>query len=196
MTSEWFTGPRRRTLGLACVLAALTGCADADVGGSGLPTAPVGIGAGPLDKAVATVASRLTAGGYRVLSTDVGAGIVTASMQSAAAIDCGTVEQTYSGQESSFPATAPKAVVFAANMPGGLVVREVAASSEVTVKVRPGTTNMALLGERHTVRISQKSANGARLIWSQTQVFDGASTVKFADGTTCASSGLTRKSLR
>jgi hypothetical protein len=196
MTSGWFAGPRRRAVGLACALAALSGCADVDTSGTGSPTAPVGIDAGSLDQAVATVAARLTAGGYRVLSTDVGGGIVTASMQSAGALDCGTVEQTYSGQKSSFPGTAPRAVVFAANMPGGLVVREVAASSEVTVRIRPGTTNTAFLGERHSLRISQKSANGARLIWSETQVFDGESTVKFADGTICRSSGMTRKSLR
>ena len=199
LTRPTFRGTRWPALGLAVALSALAGCTDIDTPSSNpgsAPNAPVDLGAGSLDQAVAKVTARLTAGGYRVLSTDAGAGIVTAATGAAAAIDCGTIRQTYNGTQGAFAGTAGRAVVFAANMPGGLVLREVETSSRVTVRVQAGKTNTALIGERHKVQISQHTANGSRLVWTETQEFDGQSRVRFADGTTCGSSGAIRKILR
>lgn len=193
--------PRRfAALAAASVALGLSACGvvpPEDRLGYRAPTATavpaVAIGAPTRADAVARAAAALRGGGLTVTATDPARGRVAARARDAGLVDCGTFYQRAFGNVSEFPGAAPLAVVFSDSQPGGVFRREARVDSRVDLAVDAGT---ARIDERHRVTLRHLSADGKRLLWSETRSVTGAGRAAFADGTVCVSSGRVAALLR
>lgn len=180
--------------GLLILSLALGACAAVPPSSDGLRyTPPVARGAlQPIDlpgattaESLAIVAARLRAAGFRGVSTDRRQARVTARSSDAALVDCGTFTQTAFGNTARFPANAPRAVLFSADVPGGIVTREVQVTSDVTVAL--DGAGSARIATAHEVRTSQSVAGQTRGSRDVTR-FGGDATGAMADGVVCTGS--------
>ncbi|TCO72041.1 hypothetical protein [Rhodovulum euryhalinum] len=193
--------PRPATAAVALVLAfGLSACAMGPGDGRlgyvaprASDTSGVGIEAQSPAEAARLVAERLRAGGLTVTSVRPASGRVAARASDASLVDCGSFLQRAYGNTSRFAATAPLAVVFADDQPGGMVRREARVASRVHLSTGDGSVRIA---ERHRVTLRQLSADGGRVLWSETRDFTESGPVRFSDGTTCLSSGRVAALLR
>ncbi|MCU0908437.1 MAG: hypothetical protein MUF73_13580 [Rhodobacteraceae bacterium] len=134
---------------------------------------------------LAFAAERLRAAGFDAVRTDVRGARVTARSSDPAMVDCGTFTQTALGNTARFPGNAPQAVLFAPDLPGGIVTRTVRVATDVTVTLQgPGR---ASLSTAHEVRASQSQLVAARP-WRGQVRFDGDATGTVSDGMTCTGS--------
>ncbi|GAA0310368.1 hypothetical protein [Rhodovulum strictum] len=147
------------------------------------------------DRAAATrnAAARLRAGGLNVTSVQPGSGRISARATDASLVDCGSMVQRAHGNSARFAATAPLAILFSDSQPGGMFRREAQVDSRAEVTVR--ADGMAI-AERHRVTLRQVSADGARVLWTQTRTFTETTDARFEDGTICVSSGRVGALLR
>ncbi len=177
--------------GLLSISLALGACAAVPPAPDGLRyVAPAARGAlPPVDlpgattaESLAVVAARLRAAGFEGVSTDSRRDRVTARSSDPALVDCGTFIQTAQGNVARFPANAPRSVLFGADVPGGIVTRDMRVRSDVTVTLNgAGSAQIATV---HEVRASQSPVVPGRA-WRETARFDGNGTGSVADGVVC-----------
>jgi hypothetical protein len=146
---------------------------------------PVDLPGATTAESLAIVAARLRAAGFQGVSIDSRRGRVTARSSDPALVDCGTFIQTARGNTARFPANALRAVLFSADVPGGIVTREVRVSSDVTVALNGAGS--ARVATAHEVRSSQSfvgQTSGSR----DATRFGGDATGTMADGVVCTGS--------
>ncbi len=127
-----------------------------------------------------------------VLSVNSAAGTIRLATEGAALVDCGTFTQRIDGRVAEFPGSAPNAVIFAFDQPGDILVREARIRSTATIRIAGGGATSAVIAESHAVTLSQVSPASGRTLWRETIEFTDTGTARFADGTTCRSSGALR----
>lgn len=190
-----------RRLRPALFVAALGLLAACDVRTGGLlsymppntpPAGAASLGSLPTGEAVAMAAARLRAAGIRVLSVNRGTGTIRVSGNADQLVDCGTYTQRLDNRLARFPGSVRSAVLFAFDQPGDILVREARVRSTATIRIAGGTTATATVAEAHVVTLSHTSPATGRTLWRETLNFTDAGSARFADGTTCASSGRLR----
>ena len=137
-------------------------------------------------------AARLRAAGMSVLSVNRGAGTIRVASNGDPLVDCGTFTQRLDNRVAQFPGSAPGAVIFAFDQPGDILLREARVRSTATIRISGGTTTTATIAERHAVTLSHTSPATGRTLWRESFEFTGTESARFADGTTCSSSGALR----
>lgn len=155
-------------------------------------TGAVSLGSQPRGEAVTGVAARLRAAGIDVLSVSRGAGIIRVATTSDRLVDCGTYTQRLDNRAARFPGSARSAALFAFDQPGDILVREARVRSTATIRIAGGASAAATISESHVVTLSHVSPATGRTLWRERLSFTDTRSARFADGTTCASSGALR----
>ncbi len=148
--------------------------------------APVALSGATRAENLAIVAARLRAAGFRGVATDTRRGVVTGRSTDPALVDCGVFIQTARGNTARFEANAPRSILFSDTAPGGIVTREVRATTDIAVSV--DGTGGARIATVHEVRASQ-SPVVAGGVWRDVARFDGDTTGAVADRVVCTGSG-------
>ncbi len=140
-------------------------------------------------EAVAGVAARLRAAGFRVSAANPRTGRVVARFAGQGLVDCGTFTQVARGNVASFPAHAVRAAVFDPASPGQILLRQVATSTQLTIEVEAAAPFAARIGAQHEVRVSQAPVGNSPRGWQATRQFAEGATATFPDQVTCTGAG-------
>jgi hypothetical protein len=140
----------------------------------------------PSDLDPAAAAAAIRAAGFSDVSLRDGGRTIRVRTDTPALVDCGEIVQTFMGERSTFPGSAPRAALLAATSTGDVVLRSVDVTSLVDLTLRP--EGGYSVSERHDVSLSySRPSDGAA--WRETQVFGRDGSQRFGDGTSCRASG-------
>lgn len=170
---------------MALLVLPLAACAPTD---AVVFRAPQGVSPTPIAStlAPAAAAAAIRDAGFSDVSLRDGGRTIRVRTSTPALVDCGEVVQTFMGERSAFPGTAPRAALLAATPSGDLVLRDVNVTSVADLTLQSGGAYG--VSERHEVRLTyRRPADGA--VSRETQVFGRDGSARFADGTSCRASG-------
>jgi hypothetical protein len=186
--------PASGSCAAAALALILAGCTGMPGGGDGLVyDPPAARGALPAvslpgtsaSESLAAAAVRLREAGFTAVRTDARGARVTGRSTDPALVDCGTFIQTAFGNTARFAGNAPRAVLFAPDVPGGIVNRVSTAETWVTVAL--DAPAQARISTRHVVRAGQAEATRNAVPRDSVQ-FDGDATGMLPDRVVCTGS--------
>ena len=143
---------------------------------------------GPVNGTAAQVSQRLRSAGFRITAVDQGGGLVRAQSPDNSLVDCGTIYERRDGISLSHDGNARRLELADEAIPGGSVIREIAAMTSVGLGITAGVTNTVVVRQVHSVTLTVRSGDGRQVLTNETLEFTDQGFAQFADGTVCRSS--------
>ena len=141
---------------------------------------------------VRTVASTLRSNGFMVTREEPSSGIVEATADGAAFVDCGIITQYALGNRAEFAGSSPSAVIFLGGETAEFVLRRVSASTATRIMIQDSVANVT---ESHDVTMSWSDPEGNVTSTDRRWVRPGEPT-RFKDNTACVTSDRVANLLR